>query len=153
MPVKVYLRNLRIAPRKVRLVADLVRGLKADEALEQLRYMPKRSAGPVMKLLKSAIAAAANDHKIAKEDLFISKLTVDDGMILKRSMPHAMGRAFSILKRTSTVTIELDKKMALLEEPGKGKDSDLAKGLDGMEGKESKIDKSAKKKAKESKSK
>lgn len=115
MPVKVQLRNLRIAPRKVRLVADLIRGLNAEAALEQLKYIPKRSAVPVMKLLNSAIAAAENDHKLNKADLFISKITVDDGAILKRSMPHAMGRAFPILKRTSSVTIELDKEAAQLE--------------------------------------
>lgn len=115
MPVKVYLKNLRTAPRKVRLVADLIRGLRVDEAMEQLKYIPKRAAVPVMKLLESAVAAAENDFKMKKEDLFISKITVDDGATLKRSMPHAMGRAFPILKRTSTVTIELDKKAVELE--------------------------------------
>lgn len=120
MPVKVYLRNLRTAPRKVRLVADLIRGMKVDEATEQLRYIPKRAAVPMMKLLESAVAAAANDFKMNKADLFISKITVDDGAILKRSMPHAMGRAFPILKRTSSITIELDKKVAELEALEKG---------------------------------
>lgn len=115
MPVKVYLKNLRTAPRKVRLVADLIRGLRIDEAMEQLKYIPKRAAVSVMKLLKSAVAAAENDFKMKKEDLFISKITVDDGAILKRSMPHAMGRAFPILKRTSTITVELDKKAVDLE--------------------------------------
>jgi len=116
MSVKVHLRNLRTAPRKIRLVADLIRGLKVDEAMEQLRYIPKRSAVPVMKLLESAVAAAENDHKMSRVDLYISKIVVDDGATLKRSMPHAMGRAFPILKRTSSITIELDKKTVQLEE-------------------------------------
>lgn len=115
MSVKVQLRNLRTAPRKVRLVADLIRGLNVGEAMDQLKFIPKRSAVPVMKLLASAVAAAENDFKMKKDDLYISKITVDDGAILKRSMPHAMGRAFPILKRTSTVTIELDKKTAEFE--------------------------------------
>lgn len=125
MSVKVYLKNLRTAPRKVRLVADLIRGLRIDEAMEQLKYIPKRAAVPVMKLLESAVAAAENDFKMKKEDLFISKITVDDGATLKRSMPHAMGRAFPILKRTSTITIELDKKAVELEalEEKKAEDS------------------------------
>lgn len=115
MPVKVYLRNLRTAPRKVMLVVDLIRGLGVDEAAEQLRYMPKRAAVPIMKLLNSAVAAAQNDFKMNKEDLYISKVTVDTGATLKRSMPHAMGRAFPIMKRTSNITLELDKKEAALE--------------------------------------
>ena len=126
MPVKVQLRNLRTAPRKVRLVADLIRGLNVDTAMEQLKYIPKRSAVPVMKLLESAIAAAQNDFKMKKEDLFISKITVDDGATLKRSMPHAMGRAFPILKRTSTVTIELDKKASELPALEEAKSEDSA---------------------------
>lgn len=96
---------------------DLIRGLKIDEAMEQLKYIPKRSAVPVMKLLKSAVAAAENDHKLNKADLFISKIFVDGGATLKRSMPRAMGRAFPIMKRTSSITIELDKKPVALEAP------------------------------------
>lgn len=120
MSVKVHLKNLRTSPRKVRLVVDLIRGLRIDEAMEQLKYIPKRAAVPVMKLLESAVAAAEHDHKMNKEDLFISKITVDGGATLKRSMPRAMGRAFPIMKRTSSVTIELDKKPAVLEAPEEG---------------------------------
>lgn len=144
MSVKVHLRNLRTAPRKVRLVVDLIRGLQVEEAMEQLRYMPKRAAVPVMKLLESAIAAAQNDHKLNKEDLFISKVTVDDGATLKRSMPHAMGRAFPILKRTSSVTIELDKKVAALDALESGKSEEAS---------ETPVEEVKEKKAKKAKSK
>lgn len=126
MPVKVHLNNLRTAPRKVMLVIDLIRGLRIDEAMEQLKYMPKRAAVPIMKLLKSAVAAAENDYKMNKEDLFISKATVDMGATLKRSMPRAMGRAFPIMKRTSNITIELDKKTAALESLDDKKTEDSA---------------------------
>lgn len=115
MPVKVHLNNLRTAPRKVMLIIDMIRGLRIDEAMEQLKYMPKRAAVPITKLLISAVAAAKNDYKMNKEDLFISKAIVDTGATLKRSMPRAMGRAFPIMKRTSNITIELDKKIAELE--------------------------------------
>ncbi len=124
MLAKVHLKNLRTSPRKVRLVADLIRGLRIDQATEQLKYIPKRAAVPMMKLLESAVAAAANDHKMNKADLYISKITVDDGATLKRSMPHAMGRAFPIMKRTSSVTIELDKKVTALESLEEKKNED-----------------------------
>lgn len=127
MPVKVHLRQLRISPRKVRLVVDVIRGMKVDEAMDQLEYIPKRSSSPVLKLLKSAVAAAENDFKMNKEDLYISKIIVDEGPILKRSMPHAMGRAFPIMKRTSCITIVLDKKAEVLKETGESaadKDND-----------------------------
>lgn len=116
MPVKVHLRHLRISPRKVRLVVDVIRGMKVDEAMEQLKYIPKRSSAPVLKLLESAAASAGNDFKLNKGDLFISKVIVEEGPILKRSMPHAMGRAFPILKRTSNITLVLDKKNEALKE-------------------------------------
>lgn len=126
MSVKVYLRNLRTAPRKVMLVVDLIRGLGIDEATEQLKYMPKRAAVPIMKLLNSAVAAAENDFKMKREDLFISKVTVDTGATLKRSMPHAMGRAFPIMKRTSNITLELDKRAVVLESLEENKSDETA---------------------------
>ncbi|MFA6918479.1 MAG: 50S ribosomal protein L22, partial [Candidatus Gracilibacteria bacterium] len=98
MSVKVHLNNLRTAPRKVMLVVDLIRGLTVEDAMQQLKYMPQRAAVPIIKLLESAVAAAQNDFKMAKDDLFISRVTVDTGATLKRSMPRAMGRAFPISK-------------------------------------------------------
>jgi large subunit ribosomal protein L22 len=115
MPVKVHLNNLRTAPRKVMLVVDLIRGLTVEDAMQQLKYMPQRAAVPITKLIQSAVAAAQNDFKMNKDDLFISRVTVDTGATLKRSMPRAMGRAFPISKRTSNITLELDKKNIALE--------------------------------------
>lgn len=124
MSVKVHLKQLRISPRKVRLVVDVIRGLRVDEAMEQLKFTSKRSATPIMKLLSSAVASAENDFKLNKDDLYISKIVVDEGPILKRSMPHAMGRAFPILKRTSCITLVLDKKMEAPKEIADGETKD-----------------------------
>lgn len=115
MAVTVHLRQLRISPRKVRLVTDVIRGKEVGEALEQLEYIPKRSSLPIIKLLKSGISAAEHDFKMNKNDLYISKIFVLEGPILKRGMPRAMGRSFPISKRTSYITIELDKKIGLAE--------------------------------------
>lgn len=101
------LKYLRTSPRKVRLVVDLIRGLDVTEAENQLKFLPKRAAEPVLKLLKSAIANALHDFEAVKENLFVTKITVDPGPTLKRWMPRAMGRATPILKRTSHITIGL----------------------------------------------
>lgn len=110
MPVQAHLKQLRVSPRKVRLVIDVIRGMEADRALEQLEYIPKRASGHVSKLLKSAIASAEHDFKLNRKDLYISKIIVEEGPMLKRGMPRAMGRSFPILKRTSHITLILDKK-------------------------------------------
>lgn len=110
MPVKAHLKHLRISPRKVRLVVDVIRGMEVDKALEQLEYIPKRSSSPVIKLLNSAVASAEHDFKLERKDLYISKIIVEEGPTLKRMMPHAMGRSFPITKRTSHITLILDKK-------------------------------------------
>ncbi len=109
MSATVHLKNLRISPRKVRLVADIVRGMEVDKAIEQLKYIPKRSAAPLLKLLQSAVSSAEHDFKMEKEGLLISKIIVDEGPVLKRAMPRAMGRSFPIAKRTSHITIVVDK--------------------------------------------
>lgn len=113
MPVKAHLKHLRISPRKVRLVVNVIRGMEVDKALEQLEYIPKRSSSPVIKLLKSAVASAEHDFKLERNDLYISKIIVEEGTTLKRMMPHAMGRSFPIAKRTSHITLILDKKSEL----------------------------------------
>ncbi len=114
MAVTVHLKHLRVSPRKVRLVVDVIRGLKVDDALDQLNYIPKRAAAPIAKLLQSGIAAAEHDFKMQKQDLFVSRIIVEEGQTLKRTMPRAMGRAFRIAKRTSHVTLILDKKAPVL---------------------------------------
>jgi len=105
MEVKVTLSNLRTAPRKVRLVVDLVRGKKVAEARSLLEFAVKKSSEPILKLLNSAIASAVNDLKLKEADLYVSKITVDEGPKLKRSHPMSRGRAYPILKRTSHINL------------------------------------------------
>ena len=110
MSVTAKLRHLRIAPRKVRLVADLIRGKSASEAETILSFQTKRASYPIAKLLKSALANAKNNLKLKEGNFYISKITVDGGPSLKRSRPRARGRAYPILKRTSHITLVLDEK-------------------------------------------
>lgn len=101
------LNHLRMSPRKVRLVADLVKGLSAAKAEQQLIFLPKRAAQPLLKLLRSAIANAEHNFGIKKETLKVENILVDGGPALKRWRARAMGRAAPILKRTSRVTLIL----------------------------------------------
>jgi len=98
------LRYLRMAPRKVRLVADLVRGKKVEEAQTMLRFVPKRAAEPILKILHSAVASSESEES----NLYIAKVTVDEGPKLKRYRARARGAAYPIQKKTSHVTIVLD---------------------------------------------
>ncbi len=102
------LRYLRMAPRKVRLVADHVRGMNVGQALALLRYTPNAAAKPLAKLLRSAVAnAEQKGGRVDVDALFVKTLTVDGGPKMRRFMPRAMGRASRIEKRTSHVTVEL----------------------------------------------
>lgn len=101
------LNYLRIAPRKVRLVADLVRGLPVNEAEAQLLSFRGRAAGPILKLLRSAVANAKTNQKLEESKLYINSLQVDGGPMLKRFLPRARGRATEIQKKMSHVTIVL----------------------------------------------
>lgn len=112
----VKLRYLHITPRKARLVANLIKGMSANEAEAQLMLRPKRSAGPILKLLKSGIANVIHNKKIDQDTLVIEKITVDPGPSFKRFLPRAMGRATPILKRTCHITL-------VLKETGKKKDA------------------------------
>jgi large subunit ribosomal protein L22 len=98
------LKNYRQAPRKVRLVADLVRGKSVVRALALLETLPKRASEPMQKLIKSAVANAKDS---SATDLYVSKIAVNGGVVFKRMMPRARGRGAQILKRTSHVTLEL----------------------------------------------
>lgn len=102
------LRHLRIAPRKVRLVADLIRGKNVEEALSILQFTNKRSSVPLAKLVQSAVANADQKEGVDIDRLYISKICVDGGPTIKRFRPRAMGRATPILKRTSHISIALD---------------------------------------------
>ncbi len=108
MQVKAKLSYLRIAPRKVRLVADSIRGKRAEKAEEILNFAVKSAVAPLLKLLKSALANAKNNFGLENSDLFVSKIMVDEGPKLKRWRPRARGQAYEIMKRTSHVTLVLD---------------------------------------------
>jgi len=108
MEVAARLRFGRIAPRKARLVADLIRGKRSEEALNILGFTKKAAAKILIKLLKSAIANATQKKTIDIDRLYIKKITVDQGPTMKRYTPRALGRATMIRKRTSHITIVLD---------------------------------------------
>ena len=107
MEVKVKLNNLRVAPRKSRLVADLVRGKTLFEARTILSFTTNKSARNLLNLLNSAAASAKNDFKIDENTLSIAKICVDEGPKLKRWHPMSRGRAYPIIKRTSNITLVL----------------------------------------------
>ncbi len=107
MEVLAHARHIRMSPRKVRLVVDLVRGMDADKAAAQLRFYRKDAARPVLKLLMSAMANAEHNFKLAPGGLYISKATVDGGPVLKRWRARAFGRAAGIKKRSCHITIAL----------------------------------------------
>ena len=103
------LSNYRQSPRKVRLIADLVRGKTAARALDLLSNLPKRGSEPMIKLIRSAVA---NAKDASEATLVISKIEVNGGVVFKRSMPRARGRASAIRKKTSHITISLSEKAA-----------------------------------------
>ena len=106
--IKAQLNYLRIAPRKVRLVADLIRGKKTESARNILNFTTNKSALPMRKLLDQAISNAQNNNNLDKTNLYISEIMVNAGPILKRSRPRARGSAFEIQKKTSHIIITLD---------------------------------------------
>ena len=117
MEVKASLKHLKIAPRKTRLVAGLVRGLEVNKAINQLKFLNKKSAHPVLKLINSAVSNAINNFDLDKNNLIIKEIRVEDGKTLKRWMPRAHGRATTIRKRMSHIYVTL----AEIVESGKKK--------------------------------
>lgn len=111
--VKAHLRYLPLAPRKVRLVADAIRGKQAEDALGALHFISKRAALPLAKLLKSAISNAEHNFKLRKDGLYIRSLLVNEGPILRRFLPRARGRATLLRRRRSHVTVVLSERQAL----------------------------------------
>ena len=108
MEAKAKLRNTRISPQKARLIADLVRGKNAETAINTLRFMPKKGARIIRKLLESAVSNASQNEAIDVDTLYVKTIFVDGGPMLKRIRPRAMGRASRILKRSSHITVVLD---------------------------------------------
>jgi large subunit ribosomal protein L22 len=108
MESKAVARHIRMSPQKVRLVADLVRGKKVQEARNILLYTRKYSAGIIANVLKSAVANAAQNPNIDENILYVKEIFVDQGPALKRWRARAQGRAAGIKKRSSHITIILD---------------------------------------------
>ncbi|RUL54762.1 MULTISPECIES: 50S ribosomal protein L22 [Lysinibacillus] len=107
---KAIARTVRIAPRKVRLVVDLIRGKQVGEAVAILRHTPKAASPVVEKVLKSAVANAEHNYELDVNNLVVSEVFVDEGPTLKRFRPRAQGRASAINKRTSHITVVVSEK-------------------------------------------
>ncbi len=110
METAAVLRYARLSPQKARLVADQVRGLPVDRALDLLAFSPKKAAGAVRKLLESAIANAEHNDGADVDELKVSVITVDEGPVMKRMHARAKGRGNRILKRTSHITVKVSDK-------------------------------------------
>lgn len=110
MQASAYLRGYRISPQKARLVADQVRGMRVEQALELLSYSNKKAALPIKKCLESAIANAEHNEGADVDALYIAKICVDEGAVLKRFHARAKGRGTRILKRTSHFSITVAEK-------------------------------------------
>jgi len=108
--MKAFLKNYRQSPRKVRLVAELIKGKRVAEALLYLDTLPKRASDPINALLLSAISNA-KQAGVAVDNLYVKNVTVNKGIVLKRSMPRARGSASRINKRTSHVMLTLIEKL------------------------------------------
>ena len=110
METRAVAKYIRITPRKVRIVLDLIRGKNVAEAFAILKFTPKAGADVVEKVLRSAVANAENNFDMDADKLFVKTAYADQGPTLKRIHPRARGQAFKILKRTSHVTIVVDEK-------------------------------------------
>jgi len=119
MEVKAKAKYIRMSPRKVRLVVDVIRGMTASRSLDQLAFINKKAVRPVRKLVESAIANAENNFELEKDNLYIKEMRVDDGPTLHRWQPRARGRATPIRKRTSHISLVLSELVDSGEKEGK----------------------------------
>ncbi|HAG27690.1 TPA: 50S ribosomal protein L22 [Patescibacteria group bacterium] len=110
--VRAHARNLRISPRKIRLVTNLVKNMRVADALVQLQFTNKKAAGMVSKLLRSAVANAENNFSLKGEQLFIKSITTDMGPVLQRMFPRARGSAFVIRRKMAHVNVVLEERDA-----------------------------------------
>jgi len=108
METRAVAKYIRISPQKARLVADVVRGMDVDSAITTLKFMPKKGARLLRKVIESAVANAIQTEKIDADTLYVKKIHIDGGPMLKRFRPRAQGRATRILKRTSHITVVVD---------------------------------------------
>ena len=124
MNIKTSLKNYRMAPRKIRLIADLVRGKEVNKARQELEFSSKRAASPVLKLLNSAITNAQKNFEVKENeipDLYIKEIFVEESRKFKRWRPISRGSAHEIQKKTSNIIIVLEKKEPDKQEEKKGK--------------------------------
>lgn len=105
MEARATAKHIRITPRKVRIVLNLIRGKSVGEALSILRYTPKRASGVIEKVVRSAVANAENNLDMNPGDLYVAEAYADEGPTMKRFHPRQRGQAFAILKRSSHVTV------------------------------------------------
>ncbi|WP_310584331.1 50S ribosomal protein L22 [Deinococcus sp.] len=110
MQAKAIAKYIRMTPRKVRLVIDVIRGKNVKDAEDLLRFIPRMASIPIDKVLKSAKANAVNNHDMIEDRLFVAQAFVDAGPTLKRLMPRARGTANIVKKRTSHITIILEER-------------------------------------------
>lgn len=110
MEVKALSRFVRISPKKARRVANMVRGMNAKQALSTLKFVPLRPAVYISKTIKSAIANAKNNYQMNEDLLYIKKIYVDQGPVMKRVFPRAMGRADIIRRPLSHITVFVEEK-------------------------------------------
>lgn len=108
--MKAHLRRTRISPKKANVVAGLIRGKSAEEALDILKFTPKKAAQLIYKTLKSAVANAENNDNVKADTLKVKTVLVNKGPFYKRYLPSARGRALPLNKPTSNITIELESK-------------------------------------------
>ncbi len=108
METRAVAKYIRVSPQKARLVADVVRGMGAEEAITTLKFMPKKSARILRKIIESAVANADQMETIDVDSLYVKSIQVNGGPSLKRFRPRAQGRATKIIKRTSHITVVVD---------------------------------------------
>lgn len=130
MQVKAKAKYIRISPRKARLVADVIRGLDAQDARNKLALINKKAVVSISKLLNSAIASAEHNHEISVDNLLVKAITVNDGPTYYRWMPRAFGRATQLRKRTSIIDLVVEEKVASAEKKGTKKDQIKTEKLD-----------------------
>lgn len=133
MKICAKLKYTRTAPRKVRLVADLVRGKRAKDAQAILSFTLNKSAATILKLLNQAVSSAKNNFKLDESNLYISKITVDGGPMLKRSRPRARGTAYEIQKKTSHVAITLEEIEPSVAKAMEGKEKEESESMPAKE--------------------
>src|SRR3989338_10010546 len=113
--IEAIIKNHRQSPRKVRLVADLVRGKKVAHALTVLQFLSKRASEPILGAIESAVANAKNNFQLGSDRLYIKDIRVDEGVTMKRFMPRARGSAHEIKKRTSRIMVRSEEHTSELQ--------------------------------------